>query len=339
MRLLFLLSVLILSCCRSGDEKNIPVNKSRDYPKWLKTSAYHTEQTSGISFIKQDENKNIFLLADDVGRIHRLTITDDTLFLLNEFSFSKAAENFLKQFPKADFEEICFDRYSGNVYISIEGNDPDYLKSAGIYKINFTSSVISDTIKDFEKLNIRPEKIFNKYLSPNTGYEGLAADENYFYLGLEGFTEQNLFADSTVILVVDKKTLEIVKEINTKSLEIHTICGLYSDKNNSLYGIDRNNKKLFHIIFDKSFSIKKYSFAELETNIPGYPEYEYAASLESVTMDDKKNIYLVDDPWKQFFIPSEQMLNRTEEETKNNFKSFIPIIFKYTIKTKGESLE
>jgi hypothetical protein len=315
------------------------VEKAPGFPCWLKTSTVQTNQTSGISFIKEENNRKIFLLADDVGSIHKLTITDDTSLALRKVVFSEEAEIFLQGLPKADFEEIYYDRYSGNVYIAIEGNEPDFIKSTGIFKINFTASVNFDTIQSFERINITPEETFNHYLAPNTGYEGFTADENYFYLGLEGFSEAGFFADSTIILVADKKNLNIVKEISTKDQQIHTICGLFSDRNNSLFGIDRNNKKLFHIILDDNLNIKNFEAAGLQTNIPGYADYDYTAALESLTMDEEANIFLTDDPWTTFFIPSEEILNELNKETRTNFENFVPVIYKYRIKSKGEYLE
>jgi hypothetical protein len=46
-------------------------------------------------------------------------------------------------------------------------------------------------------------------------------------------------------------------------------------------------------------------------------------------MDDDDNIYIVDDPWKEVFVPEEEILDQLDNETINNFKEFIPIIFKY----------
>ena len=50
-------------------------------------------------------------------------------------------------------------------------------------------------------------------VAANVGYEGLAVDENNFYLGLEGIVNNGNFADSTFIFVVDKQSLIIKKKI------------------------------------------------------------------------------------------------------------------------------
>ncbi|MEO8398493.1 MAG: hypothetical protein ABI550_01630 [Ignavibacteriaceae bacterium] len=334
MRKNFLIILILLSaagCNSPTKEKEFSILNDNSYPRWLQSGLIHSDQTSGITYIgNSSTSKKLFLIADDIGKIFHLTIEEDTILNLTPVNFSPSVAAYLDTFPKADFEEIVYDKYTGNVYLSIEGNNPDPKKFAGIYKLTFENNDLkSNEITSIEKLNINPQNLFTKYIQANIGYEGLAADENYFYLGLEGFSEQSVFADSTIIFVVDKSNLKIIKEINTKKFGIGTICGLYSDKNNSLYGVDRNNKKLFHLEFDASFNVTSSSIVNIKTHIPGYSQYEYVASLESITFDDQKNIYITDDPWKTFFIPSEDVLQKLDEKTVNNFKDFIPIIYKY----------
>ncbi len=326
----------LIGCNSSPVKRNFDVVKDPAYPRWLKSGNYNTEQTSGICFLGfgKDGEKN-FLLADDIGKIHHFSIKNDTVFSFSPVFFGKNAVSFLDTFPKWDFEEIVRDKYTNSTYLSIEGNKPDQQKYVGIYKLIFNNNnVYSDTVVEIEKLHIKPQKLFLKYTADNIGYEGLAVDKNYFYLGLEGFSDSGVFADSTFLFIVDKKNLQIIKQINTRPFGIHTICGLYSDKDNSLYGIDRNNKKLFHLSFEVSagiFSVKDYGLSDIQINIPGYPQYVYVASLESITMDNDKNIYLVDDPWKTFFIPSKRILANLDSITINNFKNFVPIIFNFNL--------
>jgi hypothetical protein len=156
-------------------------------------------------------------------------------------------------------------------------------------------------------------------------------DDNYFYLGLEGFTKNKIFADSTVLFIADKNSGRIIRQINTGTLGIHTICGLYSDENNSLYGVDRNNKTLFHLKLDHNLNIVNAARTKIETNIPNYNSFDYVASIESITMDSLKNIYMVDDPWKKYFIPAKEILSRLDSLTVSQFRNFIPVIFKYSL--------
>jgi hypothetical protein len=106
---------------------------------------------------------------------------------------------------------------------------------------------------------------------------------------------------------------------------------LYSDENYSLWGIDRNNRTIFHILFDEDFNIKSFSKFDVATVIPGYNNLNYLPSYESITMDDDGDIYIVDDPWKEVFVPTQDILDKLDDQTIKNFKEYIPIIFKYKI--------
>lgn len=332
----YISKVIILFLIISTDtscQKSSLLPRDEFYPRWLKNGDYKTDQTSGIAFIGLNEFKDkVFLLADDIGDIHRLTISKDTIFSFVKLAFSKEVEEFLSPMRKKDFEEIFFDKHTGNVYISIEGNKPEPRKYAGIYKLVFSDfSPYSDTIIAMEKLNVQPEDRFYKYIDNNIGFEGASADERYFFFGLEGFQKNNTFADSTILYIVDKKTLLIQKEISTKELGIATICGLYSDKNYSLWGIDRNRQTVFHIEFEQNLSIANYRLLGFISRIPGHNDMSYIAAIESITMDNNGYLYLVDDPWKQFYIPIEFELSKLDEETVSNFKKFIPIIYRYQL--------
>ncbi len=330
----------MLSCNDRGTlQDELETEAVKGYPRWLIENEHSTEQTSGITFIGRDENNlKTFLLADDVGKIHHLKIKEDTVFFLSPVNYSRAAEKFLDSFPKADFEDIAYDKFSGSVFISIEGNLPDPKRYTGIYKINFENeSPYSDAIISFQKLNIQPESLFLKYPDNNTGYEGLAVDSNFFYLGLEGFRKNNLFADSTLILIVGKKDLEIKKLIRTGSFGIHTICGLFSHNDKDIVGIDRNKRQLFRLLFNENLSVKKTFIKDIKVHIPSFPAISYVASFESVSMDDEENIFLVDDPWKQFFIPSDEILKKLDSAALKNFNQFVPIIYKFKFKSASLS--
>ncbi|MEJ2616810.1 MAG: hypothetical protein P8Z35_17790 [Ignavibacteriaceae bacterium] len=332
--LIFFLLIL-LGCYNTPEKDNLKIKEDPAYPRWLKSGNYITQQTSGNCFLGLDKhgNKN-FLLVDDIGKIHHFKIKNDTAFSFSTVVLGEKVKTYLQPFPKWDFEEIIYDKYTNSVYLSIEGNNPEPQKYVGIYKIIFNNNnVYSDTVSGIEKLNIKPENLFLKYIANNIGYEGFAVDKNFFYLGLEGFSTSGIFADSTFLFIVNKKDLRIVRQINTKPFGIHTICGLYSDQNNSIYGVDRNNKKLFHLLFDtaNNYAVKKYELTDITTNIPDYQEYDYVAALESITMDNEKNIYFIDDPWKTFYVPQENILKKLDSSTVENFKDFIPIIYKFKL--------
>lgn len=334
-KIILLCFILLIApgCKKEVRITKLQIEKDNNYPRWLKSRDNQTDQTSGNVYIGRDgRGLKTFLLADDIGKIHHLKIEDDTVFHLSTVYLGDDVRNYLKDFPKGDFEEITYDKYTGSVYLSIEGDGPDYNKFVGIYKIIFKNNdIFADTLTGIVKMNFSPASLFYKYTRDNIGYEGLAVDRNYFYLGLEGFEDEGVFADSTLIFIGDKNSLKIIKEIDTKPYNIFTACGLYSDRDNSIFGIDRNAKKIFHIKFNKDLDVESVEETNLKSAIPSYPLFSYVASLESITIDDENNIYLVDDPWKAYFIPSDDVLKKLDENTVQNFKDFVPVIFKYKL--------
>ncbi|MFI5237474.1 MAG: hypothetical protein ACHQLA_06030 [Ignavibacteriales bacterium] len=323
---------LFFACSQEQPRQNISPDKN--YPRWLKNDSYRTEQTSGITFLRRSKDgSEEFLLADDVGNIHRFFIKDDTVFNFMKIDFSIDVVNYLKDFPKPDFEEIVYDKYTSDVYITIEGNKENHIDFHGVYKLEFEGDdVFQNSVTKIEKIKFTPEKTFYKNLNKNTGYEGLAVDKNYFYIGLEAvLTPEKSFSGSTNILVANKKSLDIVKEISTESLGITTVCGLYCDENFSLWGIDRNQKKVFKLKLDEYFNIVELNFFEIRTVIPDFHQYEYAGSLESITFSPGKKLYIVDDPWKEQFNPPVEILRKLDKNTVENFRNVVPMIYKYSL--------
>ena len=331
-RITILLFIVSFSLFTKAQNENITLLTDEKFPLWLKTDQSSTNQTSGIAFIKSEFDKKYFLLADDVGFISLLTIKNDSIFSIENILFAKSAEHYFSDFPKKDFEEITYDRNTGDVYLSVEGNGENFNDYIGIYKLTFKDNdALSKQIISIEKLIYNPVSLFYKHTSWNIGYEGFALDDNYFYLGLEGFQNNYLFADSALIFIADKSDLNIIKTISTKSLGVYTICGLFSDEDYSLWGIDRNNRTIFHILFDENFDIEKFSKYDCSKTIPGYHDLNYLPSFEGITLDDDGDIYIVDDPWKEVFVPQQYILDQIDNETINNFKQYIPTIFKCKI--------
>src|SRR4030065_117753 len=316
------------------DSTGLKIHPAENYPRWLKNDVYHTNQTSGMTFLREkDDGTMEFLLADDIGKIHRLFIQDDTLFSFLEITFSEEVIDYFADFPKLDFEEIFYDKHTGEIYLTIEGNGENQLSYHGIYRLEFKDdNIFQDSVIALEKLLFKPEEIFYNNLLPNIGYEGFTADENYFYLGLENeqISEGN-FSEHTLIRIVDKNSLTVVKEISTENIDISTVCGLYSEENFSLWGIDRNHRKVFQLLFDEYFHIVDLTFFDIKTIVPKYNHFEYVGSLESITIVAEKFLFLVDDPWNKFFIPPNEILDKLDESTVINFNNFIPVIHKFVI--------
>ena len=331
---LSLFFIISLLGCSAKISTQDPVKLHEHYPRWLKSGNYRTAQTSGIAFIEEDENgSDEFLLIDDIGKLHRLKISNDTIFNLTEINFSDEVREYLNAFPKIDFEEISYDKFNGDVYITIEGNGPDFLMHNGIYKIEFKDgNVLRNLVTGIKKIDVEPEEVFTKHIRENVGYEGLAVSKKYLYLGLEGIlNKDNSFSGNTRILVVDKSSLRILREIYTDEFNIASICGLYAESDSLVWGIDRNNRTVFKLKFDNSLNTTSYRLLRLKTVIPSYNEYEYTGSLESITMNKRKNIFLVDDPWHSHFVPDSTILEKLDEETIKNYKNFVPVIYKFTI--------
>ena len=329
--ILFLFLLGVWGCSVQNVTNDLNLKSSAHFPRWLSAGKYHTEQTSGIAFIGKDSlgGKN-FLLADDIGKIHLMKITDDTIFTFTDIKFSDNVINYFKDFPKEDFEEIVFDPVTGNVYLSVEGNGDEYREYVHIFRLIFKdNNIYSAYLQDIEDLKIEPKEEFLEFTKPNIGFEGMAVDSNYFYLGLENVYGSKTFGDSTLIYIVDKKNLTIKKSISTAGLGIQTICGLYSDKNYSLWGVDRNKRLIFHLTLTSDFDINQFWKTDFIPAIPGYTNIPYVSSAESICMDDENNIYIVDDPWYQFYIPPDSVLNQLDEKTVSDFKEFIPVIYKF----------
>ncbi|MCW8804137.1 MAG: esterase-like activity of phytase family protein [Ignavibacteriaceae bacterium] len=332
--LLLIISSAILIFPQERDSAGLKIHPANNYPRWLKNDVYKTNQTSGITFLREkDDGTKEFLLADDIGKIHRLFIQDDTLFSFTEIKFNGEVLDYLSDFPKLDFEEIVYDKFTSKVYISIEGNGDNHLLFHGVFELKFKdNNVFQDSVVELVKLNFTPNELFYNYLESNTGYEGLAVDEKFFYFGVESIlSSEGSFSGHTVIRIADKNSLEIVKEISTEGLDISTVCGLYSDENYSLWCIDRNHRQVFKLLFDEYFTIVDLTFFEFKTVIPKYNQLEYTGSLESITVASEKFLFLVDDPWHTFFIPPNEILDKLDESTINNFKNYLPIIYKFKI--------
>jgi hypothetical protein len=305
-----------------------------NYPRWLKTEDYRTSQTSGITFIGEDEyGSDEFLLVDDIGKMHMLKISSDTSFTFTEIKFSEDVTEYLNSFPKIDFEEIAYDKFTNEVYLTIEGNGPDFLKYNGIYKIKFEAdNVKSKSVVGIEKLEIKPEEIFTEYVKANIGYEGFAVSEKYLFLGLEAILNSDKsFSNNTLVLVVSKLNYKIIKKFYTENFNIGTICGLYAESDSEIWGIDRNNRILFNFKFDDSLNVISHKNVKLKTVVPSYHQLEYTGSLESLTMNKRENIFLVDDPWFSRFVPDSSTLKKLDRTTVKNFKEFVPIIYKFNL--------
>jgi len=158
-----LLSAFIFFSCQPKST-DLKITPAKNYPRWLMNDKYHTNQTSGITFLsKSNDGIMQFLLADDIGKIHRFFIREDTLFSFSEIKFDVDIINYFANFPKPDFEEIFYDKFSNDVYLTVEGNGENYLSYHGIYKLIFKDNdIYQDSITGIKKLDFEPRDIFYK---------------------------------------------------------------------------------------------------------------------------------------------------------------------------------
>lgn len=316
------------------------VNPVDNYPVWMKDSdSNRTDQTSGLFFTGEKDGRKMFISADDVGKINRISVDESKNppeFKLTEINFSKEVNELLGKFKKRDMEDIYYDSLDNKIYLAIEGheyssNDPEiYKKKEGIYELTFNNDIFSfDTILTIKRLQL-PEEIY-KYTFDNVGFEGFSMTKDYFFLGLENCqTPDNQFTDSTMIYIVNRKTKE-VKVIYTSKLNISTVCGLYSTDNFNLYGIDRNRRNVFHINFDEDFNVNDCSIKSLNLTIPMHKDINsiLGTAPESITFDYNDNFYVSIDPWKEIYKPDITERKKLSQEELDNFYSFVPIMYKY----------
>lgn len=311
-----------------------------NYPLWIiDSSGKHTEQTSGIYYLGTDNGKKVFLTCDDIGKLNKLIIdenkTPTEIDIINIY-FSKQVEDVFSNFKKKDFEGVAFEKDRNKIYLSVEGyaydkKDPmTFKKYEGIYELSCNKNSLEfDSLLSIKKLNLS-ETTF-EYTQDNVGIEGVAVTDNYLFLGLENCRNrlQN-FTDSTFLYIVDRKTNDVIK-VSTKNLNIFTICGLYAVSDFELIGIDRNARSMFRILFNSDFSIDDIEIKEIDLQIPNHKNINQILGVapESITFDEQDNIYVIIDPWRDYYKPDSQDRKFLSEKEINYFEESIPIIYKF----------
>jgi hypothetical protein len=174
-----------------------------------------------------------------------------------------------------------------------------------------------------------PEVIY-KYTNENVGFEGMTITDNFFYIGLENISDLTAqFSDSTYLYVVDRKTSD-VKIISSKLFDAYSVTALCAVDDYTLYGIDRDSKKIFYIKFNSDFSIKETESKPIELSLPTHPDIsiDLVAGAEAIAIDNDGNIYMDIDPWSDLYRPQFVAGTLTEEE-KNNLTKLVPILYKF----------
>jgi len=315
------------------------------YPIWMKSSnELYSQQTSGIFFLGQEGSKKMFLTCNDNGRIDRITI-DDSFFppkfditVLN-FQVSTTAK-FFTQYSKMDFEDIVYDKTSNLIYISLEGNtgtsddnpprNITFKEAEGVLAFTFNNTIMNcDTITSVSKFEM-PQEIY-KYTNENIAFEGMAVSENYFFMGLENITDSIAkFSDSTYIYIIDKKT-QSVKAISSKKFNEISLSGLYATDDYTLYGVNRDSKKVFYIKFNPDFTIKQVKDIAFELTMPFNKDVsmDRMMGIEGVSVDNDGYIYTVSDPWSELYSPESVPKNAITEKERKNLIKLVPVLYKY----------
>ncbi len=311
-----------------------------NYPIWMKDSAgIQTHQTSGLAYVGEVNGRKIFIAADDIGKMNRLSIDESTnppRIEIYPIEYSDEVKTLFSKFKKTDMEEIFYDKSTNKILLSIEGHeyssyDPQiYKKKEGIYEITFNKDILTfDTIQTIKRMNL-PQGIYS-HTFDNIGFEGFSATENYFFIGLENYSYDGTnFSDSTMIYIVNRKTNEL-KAISTHDLKISTVCGLYAEDDFNLYGIDRNRLSMFYIKFNEDHTVNSSESKEMDLSIPFHRDINKILGFapESITFDAKGNIYVAIDPWTDFYKPDITERKRISTEELKNFYDAVPIMYKF----------
>lgn len=315
---------------------------AKGYPIWMKSSdSLYSLQTSGLFYVGKKENKKYFLSANDNGRIDRISVDESfnpPKFDVQVLHFEVATTaRFFQPFAKMDFEDIVYDRVTNKIIISMEGNSDyappykiSYQQSEGLYELELNKDILEcDTLKNIKKITM-PEVLF-KYTNDNVAFEGFSITDNFIFLGLENITNINgQFSDSTYLYVINRKTNDI-KTISSKLFNVRSITGLCAKDDFTLYGTDREAKRIFYIKFNPDFTIKTHRSESFELEMPGHPDIslDKMSGVEAIAVDDEENIYTDIDPWSDLYKPNLTPKVFLSEEEKWNLTKLIPVLYKY----------
>ncbi|MBX7046931.1 MAG: hypothetical protein K1X86_13960 [Ignavibacteria bacterium] len=318
------------------------IEPAEGYPIWMKSpEGKFSLQTSGLFYLGRQGQKKFFLSANDNGRIDRISL--DESFSPPKFDgqvlhFEVASTaKFFAELAKMDFEDIVYDKVTNRILVSIEGNSDfvpprrvSYQKTEGLYELEFNKTILDcDTLKKVKKIPL-PEELF-LYTNDNVTFEGFAITDNHIYLGLENITDVNSqFSDSTYLYIMDRNT-RAIKKISSKLFNVRSITGLCAKDDFTLYGVDRESKKLFYVKFNPDFSIKEHKEKPFDLPMPGHPDFsmDKMTGVEAIAVDDEGNIYTDVDPWSDLYKPDLTPKALLSEEEKINITKLIPVLYKY----------
>lgn len=339
---------LLVILARAADEDLVPNVPAIDgptlsprpgWPLWLKDYQRHirTSETSGITFLEKDaQGIRHFFLVDDVGAAHLCSVSDvGPALKLEDVALATSLLDELRASEVLDFEGIALDpatKYRAGREIpqrimgllSVEGRGPAYRETTRLLTVELTH-------RDRWRLESRGDAIeANRFWSgvvgSNRGFEGVAATERYFFLGLESHEPQGEFnLDGSVIFLYDR-IADRVTSRPTYSSGIHTIGGLDAISDTVTVVLDRNRQSIFILQWSGARPGMLTACHRFPLDLPTPDGFRYAIpSLEGIAVDEAGDFWCVTDPWHGHY----HAVGAAPESLKIYLAAEIPMLYRF----------
>jgi hypothetical protein len=303
------------------------------WPRWLTTAeGTAADQTSGLAFVGRDgAGDRVFLVADDTGDLWRMTLQGrDETIRLYPIPFRGAAEETLARFAKRDLEGIAYCPATARLLLSIEGNvrpgapaGAPFRDALGIFEATLDAEPLrASRVTRLTRLALPAWDGASRLAAKNRGFEGIAFRGDTLLLGLEGITtEGEGFADSTVFELFDLRA-GTWSEHGTGRSGIETITGLDVSPEGVVYGVDRNQLRLF----TARFGPRGASIRSAGLSMPGVRGVPYRLpSPESIAVDDAGFVWIAVDPW----VYEPATLDGLMPRDVARYKKKVPMLYKF----------
>jgi hypothetical protein len=334
-----------------GISEHARLEPATGWPLWLKDFERKTvtEETSAISFVGIDDaGDRCFFLVDDIGRFHYCRVDEKNdkapRIHLQDVGFDRSVIDDLNINDKWDFEALALDhsRRSATTIpdslhgiLSIEGRGPLLETVATTRLIDISLIRQSDESGGAPQWQLHSHgdalpgsRFWQASLSSNRGLEGLARAENYFTLGLESLAEKGEFNVHGTVIYLYNQPRNRASTIRTQPLGIHSITGLAAVNDSVTVILDRNRQRISVIRWEIGENeIYMHSCHHFPLSLPAPGGFRYAiASAEGIAVDDRGDIWIVTDPWRDHY----QAVDSAAPETLHVYLAAeIPMIYRY----------
>ncbi len=336
-----------------------------------------------------EATRHWLMMADDSdeGRIHLVSVTDnpDSPELRFHTTSLTLPPPGVSQIPLDpgngyDWESLSLHPWSGSIFLSQEGSlneigiyhgqitPGDEIPSDGAYGRSGPVTTLPGHIANLKRIELPGwDEVFGDHLENNMGIEGIACSEDRLYLGLESpysFADRIMGEMSTVLAIwkinpddpSDMDSCELLAVHDTADwadqlgFTIETICGL-SVNQSSIYGIDRDNQRLFNVDFSDEGEFEGGRIYILDVPGPAplaIDECDFCdglpalikPSLESVTivpvvdrttaeLPSSVDVYLAIDPWGPGWAL--RHIDWTCESYEMRLASLLPALYRYSL--------